>query len=489
MESLPVWKLLLSLAVPLGAALLLRAVFLERMMARVPLTRRSGVQFRLDLALFLLAALAVAVFNRAAFGFPLLGSGAKLVVGMAAAGFFAACDLALERERGVIALAARAPGASSPPERYVPLTRRFALVVTGVLVMFTGILVLLLFKDFAWLSRSGGFTGDVAFLQRSVLIEILFAMGCLMGLTLVLLHSYARNQRLLFGNQTRVLLRVSKGDLDGKVPVATADEMGLIAGHTNSMIDRLRDRERLRSAMLLARDIQRELLPAGPLRAAGMEVAGISRPSDEAGGDYFDYFELGRGHEAAMAALVGDVSGHGVGPAMLMAQARALIRRRAQAPGGPAEILADVNASLTADVHGTGRFLTLFLLVLEAGELVWVNAGHDPALWYRADAGELLELAGGGLPLGVDAGNRYQERRMPAPAGDDLILVGTDGVWETRAPTGEMFGKERLRELVAGLAGRGAEEAVAEIMARLDDFRGDAPQEDDVTLLVLRPLN
>ncbi|NIQ92700.1 MAG: phosphatase, partial [Deltaproteobacteria bacterium] len=107
--------------------------------------------------------------------------------------------------------------------------------------------------------------------------------------------SYSKNLKLLFENETNVLERVTQGDLSRLVPVATNDEFGVIAGHTNTMIDGLRHRLQLITALKLAEEVQQNLLPTEPPSYPGLDIAGISNYCDETGGDYYDYFRLSNG--------------------------------------------------------------------------------------------------------------------------------------------------------------------------------------------------
>ncbi len=465
----------------------------------LPSLRQASMQFRLDFGLFLLAGVGVSLFNLWYYGFPLLGSGSKLVLGMVAVGLFASVDLALERERWLI-LNAQELGAGGmlPPERLYPLTRTFSIIATAVLLLVSMIVALLFWRDLVWLSRAARDTGAmIEVLKAEVFVEIAFVMGLLLLLCINLILSYSRNLKLLFSNQTRVLARVSKGDLDGSVPVMTEDEFGFIAGHTNSMIDGLRDRLRMQQGLSVARDVQRNLLPSAPPRVAGLDLAAASVYSDETGGDYYDFFEHcgpacdvdGKGLDVGVA--VGDVSGHGVGPALLMATARALFRLRMSQGGGMAECVSDVNRHLAKDLFGSGRFMTLYALLLGNGNsgLTVVSAGHDPAIVYDSEGDVFEEYGSGGLPLGVEEAWVYEAAEYPLLKQGQVLCVGTDGIWETRDPSGEMYGKERLRAALRANAHQGAQAILDAVLADVTAFRGGMRQDDDITLVVVKTVS
>ena len=188
-----------------------------------------------------------------------------------------------------------------------------------------------------------------------------------------------------------------------------------------------------------------------------------------------------------MAIVVGDVSGHGVSSALLMATARALIMLRASMPGEAAGIISDVNRHLSLDTGKTGNFMTFFYSELtERGtQIRWVRAGHDPALVYDPYTDAFDELKGRGVPLGFDDSIQYNsfERRIKP---GQVIVIGTDGIWETHDKTGVMFGKEALREIIRGHHTASAREILDTVTEALKLFRGDEAPEDDVTLVVIK---
>lgn len=493
---LPVWELGLVLAGVLTPCFVARGLLVPRLTHSLPPQRQASAQFRLDFGLFLLAGAGMSLLNLWYYGFPLLGSGAKLVLGVATIGLFASVDLALERERGLISRALElGTGGRRPPEQLYPLTRTFSIIATAAVLLVSLIVALLLWRDLVWLSKAMEDTGAmIEALKAEVFVEIAFVMGLLLALCINLILSYSRNLKLLFTNQTRVLAQVSRGELDCSVPVMTEDEFGFIAGHTNTMIEGLRDRLRMQQGLSVARDVQRNLLPSAPPRVAGLELAGASVYSDETGGDYYDFFKHcgpacgldGKGLDVGVA--VGDVSGHGVGPALLMATARALFRLRMSRGGGLGECVSDVNRHLARDLYGSGRFMTLHALLLgsEGGGLTVVSAGHDPAIVFDPAADVFEEYGAGGLPLGVEEEWVYVAAEYPPLKRGQVLCIGTDGIWEARDASGEMYGKERLREALRANAHRGAQAILDAVLADVKAFRGDMRQDDDITLVIVK---
>jgi phosphoserine phosphatase RsbU/P len=473
-----------------------RGLLVPRLVCPLPPQRQASAQFRLDFGLFLLAGAGMSLFNLWYYGFPLLGSGSKLALGVTTVGLFASVDLALERERGQISRAIEmGVKGMRPPEHLYPMTRTFSIIATAVLLLVSLIVSLLFWRDLVWLSKAVQDTGAlIEALKTEVFVEIAFVMGLLLALCINLILSYSRNLKLLFTNQTRVLAQVSRGELDGSVPVMTEDEFGFIAGHTNTMIEGLRDRLRMQQGLSVARDVQRNLLPSAPPRVAGLEMAGSSVYSDETGGDYYDFFEHcgpacdldGKGLDVGVA--VGDVSGHGVGPALLMATARAMFRLRMSQGGGLGECVGDVNRHLAKDLYGSGRFMTLYALLLgsEGRGLTVVSAGHDPAMVYDPEADVFQEYGSGGLPLGVEEEWVYDAAEYPPLKQGQVLCIGTDGIWEARDASGEMYGKERLRDVLRGNARKKAQAILDAVLADVTAFRGGMRQDDDITLVIVK---
>lgn len=319
---------------------------------------------------------------------------------------------------------------------------------------------------------------------------VLTALGLITVTAWVLSRSVTRPVMEL----SRAARRLGEGDFSTRVTPSGSREIRQLGRTFNDMIPQMEDSIRLRQAMALAQEMQRSLLPAVMPVLPGLDIAGASRYCDETGGDYYDAIENAHGQPGRTAFLVGDVSGHGVDAALLMTTARAFLRMRAHQPGTPAQVADEVNAFLAADTFGTGRFMTLFYLELDAagdplrsgGQLRWVRAGHDPAMLYVASTGLFEELDGHGIPLGALEQHSYSEHSRPALAPGDVLLIGSDGMWEARDPEGTMFGKERVRSVLRRNAHAPAAAMIAALLDALDAFMAGQAMEDDVTLLVIK---
>lgn len=464
-------------------ALSLRRPLERRVVGEARASVRSKRQLVMDFALVMLAGLAATTYSTMVWGFP-TGSGLSLLLGFLAAAFFASLDTALARERSVITTALSETG-SPPPRRFISMTRKFSLVALLTALFVTLILFLVISKDLSWLSHLEASGRSLAQARWTVMLELLFTVGALGGLLTNLILSYSGNLRLLFNNQTGVLEKVRQGDLTQFVPVATSDEFGVIAAHTNSMIRGLKHRQELLSELKLGEELQQNLLPDRPPAWPGLEIAAKSHYSSQTGGDYFDFFELCDGR---LGVVVADAAGHGVDAALHMTTARALLRSRMALPGSPAAIINDVNRHLTVDMYRTSRFMTLFFLVIDPrdGRLTWVRAGHEPAICYDPAEDRFDTLVGNGLALGVDGSWHFEENARTAMPGGGIVVLATDGIWEARNAKGEMFGKEPLYRIVREQAEAGAEAVLSAVLAALARFRGKRAPDDDATLVVIR---
>jgi len=282
--------------------------------------------------------------------------------------------------------------------------------------------------------------------------------------------------------------KIAQGRYGPPLPVKTEDEVGQLTRSFNSMVLQLEEGVRLKEALDLAMEIQQSFLPQKSPDVNGLDIAGTAIYCDETGGDYYDFlhlFELGDGR---IAVAVGDVVGHGIGAALLMTTVRAFLRGRVTHSGSAAEMITDVNRLMCIDTEHTGDFMTLFFLLLDTNEreIQWVRAGHDPAIVYDPVSGSFEELKGSGMALGVDDNAQFQDNSSAGWSCGQVVVIGTDGIWETVNPQGEMYGKDRLREVIKSNSQLSAEQIMQAIISDLTEFRQNAPQNDDVTLVVVK---
>ena len=300
--------------------------------------------------------------------------------------------------------------------------------------------------------------------------------------------------RTVISRATKAIRRVSKAasELADGVPVPplvvqSRDEVGELTRNFNTMAEQLQERMQLREAMHVAREIQQNLLPSTGISLDGIESAGVCIYCDDTGGDFFDLF-ITPADQQRMTIVVGDVAGHGIGAALLMATVRSLLRSRVCQPGTSAQIIDDVNKLLCLDTVRSGNFVTLFLLMLdlETRTFNWVRCGHEPALVYTPGSDTFTELRGEGLVLGVDSDWQYSDNTLGPATEKQIILLGSDGVWEAENSRGERFGKLRIRELLARHHDCDPKRILQEIISAISLFRDGHPQLDDVTLVILK---
>ncbi len=297
----------------------------------------------------------------------------------------------------------------------------------------------------------------------------------------------SRNLTMPFREIIQTLQGVRNGKFDKKVRVTSNDEIGYTGDVINEMTEGLRERDRIRRSLGIAMEVQQHLLPRHAPKIEGLDIAGQSIYCEETGGDYFDYLPVGQNGERKIIIMVGDVSDHGIASALLMTTARAFLRQRASRTGNLNQIVADVNRQLSMDVEDSGRFMTLFFCEIDGRmkTIRWVNAGHDPAVIFDLNGGGYEELAGRALPLGVYDKASYQEFQRQLLPGQ-IILIGTDGIWESQNARGQMFGKKRFREVVRSQARQPAAGILQAVITALDDFCHPLAKEDDVTLVVVK---
>jgi serine phosphatase RsbU (regulator of sigma subunit) len=245
--------------------------------------------------------------------------------------------------------------------------------------------------------------------------------------------------------------------------------------------------------VMAAQKIQRKLFPLGlpPLSAFenggawdGLDLAGASYPAEAIGGDYFDYIPLPDG---SLGIVIGDVSGHGFGPALLMSETRAYLRALARTHSDLREILTVTNRVLTDDIDES-RFITLVFarLDLRTRTLAYASAGHLTGYLLDCSGAVKRLLRSTGLPLGVAADGDFGACEDIGFEPGDLVLFFTDGLEEALSPDNRPFGVQRILDLVRLYRNDSARAIVANLYHAVRAFSQNQPQLDDITAVVIR---
>jgi sigma-B regulation protein RsbU (phosphoserine phosphatase) len=244
--------------------------------------------------------------------------------------------------------------------------------------------------------------------------------------------------------------------------------------------------QRLRDELQIARDIQQKLYPLEPPHYPAFEIAGYSSPAELAGGDYYDYIPMAEG---TVGLAIGDASGHGVGPAILMAETRAYLRALALLSLDLGQMVALVNRVLTQDTRDE-HFVTLFVgqLDVDRRSLRYVSAGHLPGYVLDSAGSVTHVLESTELPLGlVDGQDGFQSAEVFLQPGDTLLLL-TDGIVEAADPLGQQFGLERARQVVRTRLNRPARQIVHDLHRTALEFAAHLRQRDDMSAIVVKTL-
>jgi serine phosphatase RsbU (regulator of sigma subunit)/pSer/pThr/pTyr-binding forkhead associated (FHA) protein len=277
-------------------------------------------------------------------------------------------------------------------------------------------------------------------------------------------------------------LATSRFSEDHLKVLTTLGSVAAIRVENTRLLEEHLEQQQYEHELQLAREIQQRFQPTAPPVVPGFELQGISFPSYQIGGDYYDFIPCADGR---LVVALGDVSGKGTSAALLMSSLHAAVHAQVASCRPIAETVGAVNRYL-ADNTPANRFVTLFYAELDplTGSLSFINAGHNPPI-IAHDNGMMEHLAAGGLPLGILPDFDYREGRTQLRAGDVLIAY-SDGVTETQNPAGDEFGTVRLQEVIAQNLDRSAAGLRDKIEAALSAFAQGTPAVDDITLVIVK---
>ena len=316
----------------------------------------------------------------------------------------------------------------------------------------------------------------------SILTVIITLLGVLLSFLLGLYFSRPI-KKLKEGTEA-----ISSGNLEHRVKISRNDELGDLGLAFNQMAEGLKEGKLMRQSLELAMEVQQNLLPKDNPAVKGLDIAGKSVYCDETGGDYYDFLKLEENGTDKIGVILGDISGHGIPSALLMATARAFIRQRSFLPGSLTEIVTDVNMLLCADAMDSNSFMTLFYAVIDTNtkSIQWIRAGHDPAICYDPKSDKFDELRGSGIPIGVVPDWRYEENEKAGLEKGQVIVISTDGINEALNPQNEMYGKEPVLNTIRKNKNGTAKQILEAILDDLSRFRKGLELQDDVTLIVIK---
>jgi sigma-B regulation protein RsbU (phosphoserine phosphatase) len=333
-----------------------------------------------------------------------------------------------------------------------------------------------LFGGLIWLAngrRCAGITVAVVF---AVLMESLHLL-----LTLAISRPFAAAMDIVADVAIPMVLANAAGMFIFAFFITGRENDRKVQGNRDAL---LRETAREGAELEIAVEIQKSSLPDSVEPAEGFEIAARCAMAKEAGGTVYDVVPFERGKRGI---LIADAAGTGVPAALFAALLRIVVRVNAtRYRDNPDLVIRDSNNQITAGSR-TGMFATAFYGIIDstARSLTYVNAGHNPAVILRSRDGTIAELGATGIAMGISTDADYRAETYPLDAGDILVLY-TDGITEATDEQEQMFGEERLHEVIRSTPGAGAEEILARILDAVRLFAGKHPQSDDITLMVIR---
>jgi sigma-B regulation protein RsbU (phosphoserine phosphatase) len=292
--------------------------------------------------------------------------------------------------------------------------------------------------------------------------------------------------------------RVRQGDFTHKIAVTAQDQLGELAQSFNSMTASIEgllreaaEKKRLEEELRIAHEIQMSLLPQGPLQMPGLSMTALCVPAREVGGDYYDFLPL---DDRRVGLLIADVSGKGTSAALYMAELKGLVLSLSRIHTSPRALLIEANR-IIAEHLDARSFITITFAVVDLGArtMTYSRAGHTPLIYLPGGdpphSAQILTPDGLVLGLNLDGGRTFErlleEQTLPLRPGD-VYLFFTDGISEAMNQADDPFGEQRLARLVETHARLPPEEHRERLLEEIASFVGDAPQHDDMTLILLK---
>jgi phosphoserine phosphatase RsbU/P len=336
---------------------------------------------------------------------------------------------------------------------------------------------------------------------------ILFLLGVLAGLFLViqivalimgmaLARSITSSIHQLFTGTERV----QQGDFTHRITIETKDQLGELADSFNEMTGSIEnllqtaaEKKRLEEELRIARQIQMSLLPRGPLDVPGLGVTALCVPAREVGGDYYDLFPL---PDERLGVMIADVAGKGTSAALYMAELKGIVLSLSQIYPSPRQLLIEVNRIISANLDSRS-FITMTYAVIDlaAGTMTYARAGHTPLIYMPGPSSptkgaQILTPSGMVLGLRIDGAEQkfselLEEERVALYNGDIIVLY-TDGITEAMNADSDLFGDNRLSNIVEEHGHLESGELRERILREIEAFVGGADQHDDMTMILMK---
>jgi sigma-B regulation protein RsbU (phosphoserine phosphatase) len=326
-------------------------------------------------------------------------------------------------------------------------------------------------------------------------MEIIGIIGFI--LVFVVIITISRSITMPLTVLARTTAEIAKGNLDFQLPpFKTHDEVGTLADMFISMRDSLKlhieeltkataARQKMESELRIAHDIQMNMVPRTFPPFPGrkeLDIVAFLKPAKEVGGDFYDFFFINENH---LLVVLGDISGKGVPAALLMARIMTLIKTEARGSQECEDIMSLVNREFSLN-NDECMFATTFLAILNTdnGELSFCNGGHNSPLFIEESGHVEFIKKAGSPPVGIDEDSLFKRDMLIMKPGDALLMY-TDGVTEAFNEHSEIFGNERLKEVVTLQKKRDLPDLVEKVIQAVESFAGKQEQSDDITIQVL----
>ena len=253
------------------------------------------------------------------------------------------------------------------------------------------------------------------------------------------------------------------------------------------LLDEVREKHLLEAELNLGREIQTNFLPKSLPSIPGYELAAWWEPAEAVSGDYYDFLRL---PDNRLALIVADVSGHGVGPSMIMASFRAMLRVLVRTQSRPSQLLTQLAESMYPDLND-GRFITAILVAIcpATHKVNFANSAHSPAYYLNRQRAEIQELETTGMPIGAIPDLKIGSGASCHLNPGDVLFLATDGIIELRNQQGEMFGADRLKKLLLTYQDLPADQIKRELRQKVLDFHPFERPADDITMVILERKN